>query len=70
MSGQSDFTIHFSPRKKTRSKARSDRALEQKNKKKSRVEEGVKADNREYEEVTTDVYLWNRYLPIHQSYSS
>ena len=44
ISGQRDFTIHFSPRKKVRSKTRSDRALEQ-NKNKSRVEEGVNADN-------------------------
>ena len=44
INGQSDFTIHFGPIKKARSKARSDRALEQKNNK-SRVEEGVNADN-------------------------
>ena len=56
ISGQSDFTIHFS-KKKARSKARSDRVLE-KNKKKSCVEEWVNADNRKYEEETdTDVII-------------
>ena len=44
ISGQSDFTIHFGIRKKAKSKARSYRALEQKNKK-SRVGEGFNADN-------------------------
>ena len=47
--GQSDFTINFGPRKKARSKARSNRDLKQK-KKKSRVEEVVNTDDIKYEE--------------------